>query len=141
MPIELKTKSGNISLTAPKTSGATVDLSNYYTKTQTEERFVSREDWENTIPAFLTEIPSEYVTESELDEKGYLTEHQDLSNYATTVYVQTAINENAPDLSGYAKKTDIPDVPDVSAFQTEEQVNTLISNALNAIGVAEQGAY
>ena len=40
---------------------------------------------------FLTSVPSEYVTETELNAKGYLTQHQDLS--------------------GYAKKTDIPAVP------------------------------
>ena len=32
---------------------------------------------------FLTSVPSEYVTETELESKGYLTEHQSLSNYAT----------------------------------------------------------
>ena len=32
---------------------------------------------------YLTSIPSEYVTETELNNKGYLTEHQDLSDYAT----------------------------------------------------------
>ena len=31
---------------------------------------------------YLTSVPSEYVTENELNEKGYLTEHQDLSGYA-----------------------------------------------------------
>lgn len=41
-------------------------------------------------------------------------------------------------INAFAKAEDIPDV---SAFQTEAQVNTLISNALNAIGVAEEGAY
>jgi hypothetical protein len=40
---------------------------------------------------YLTSVPSEYVTDSELNAKGYLTQHQDLSSYA--------------------KKTDIPSVP------------------------------
>lgn len=31
----------------------------------------------------LQSIPDEYVTESELDKKGYLTEHQDISHLAT----------------------------------------------------------
>ena len=31
---------------------------------------------------YLTSIPSEYVTETELDNKGYLTEHQDISGKA-----------------------------------------------------------
>lgn len=52
-----------------------IDLSNYYTKEETD----------NT---FLKVIPGEYITEDELNAKGYLTEHQDLT--------------------GYAKKSDIP---------------------------------
>lgn len=32
---------------------------------------------------YLTAVPSEYVTEAELNAKGYLTEHQDISNLAT----------------------------------------------------------
>lgn len=43
-----------------------------------------------------------------------------------------------PDLSNYATKEEIPDI---SAFQTAAQVNTAISNALNAIGVAEGRTY
>lgn len=33
---------------------------------------------------YLTEIPDEYVTEDELNAKGYLTEHQNLDGYAKT---------------------------------------------------------
>jgi hypothetical protein len=40
---------------------------------------------------YLTKIPSEYITETELNAKGYLTQHQDLS--------------------AYAKKTELPTVP------------------------------
>lgn len=40
---------------------------------------------------YLTSIPSEYVTETELDKKGFLTEHQDLTNYATKTYVTDQI--------------------------------------------------
>lgn len=36
---------------------------------------------------YLTSIPSEYVTESELNQKGYLTAHQSLSGYATEQWV------------------------------------------------------
>ena len=32
---------------------------------------------------YLTSIPSEYITETELNNKGYLTQHQDISNLAT----------------------------------------------------------
>ena len=37
----------------------------------------------NNDVGYITSIPSEYVTETELNAKGYLTEHQDISNLAT----------------------------------------------------------
>ena len=51
-------------------------------------------EWENVVgrptklsqftndSGFITSVPSEYITETELNAKGYLTEHQDLSGYA-----------------------------------------------------------
>ena len=145
MGIELVKRSGSLSLTKPVISES-VDLSNYYTKAQTDEKI---QEAVNAIPEV------------------------DLSNYATVNYVDNAVsNIDLPDLTPYALKSEIPDVssfitaeeaaiyidstelnnalanyakvediPDVSAYQTETQVNTLISNALNAIGVAEEGAY
>ena len=79
--------------------GASVDLSNYYTKTEVD----------SLIPdtsRFITEVPAEYVTETELNAKGYLTEHQSLTNY-----------------------------------YTKAETTQAIQDALNAIGVAEGGAY
>ena len=50
---------------------------------------------------FITEVPSEYVTESEMNAKGYLTSHQDISHLAL--------------------KTDIPTVPtNVGAFANDK---------------------
>ena len=61
--------------------GANIDLSNYYTKTEVD----------NLIPNdYLTEIPSEYVTETELIAK----------NYATLSEVETKVSnlvDSAPD--------------------------------------------
>lgn len=54
--------------------------------------------------SFLTAVPDEYVTEDELTAKGYLTEHQDLSEYA--------------------KSADIP---------TDDHINSLINTALGVI--------
>lgn len=45
------------------------------------------------VSSFISSIPSEYITEEELDAKKYLTEHQDLSEYATKSYVQTEISK------------------------------------------------
>jgi hypothetical protein len=78
----------------------------------------------------------------------------DLSNYATKKFVEDAIKAieipEAPDLSEYAKKSDIPsldgyaktsDIPDVSKYQTEEQVNALINAAMATLVDAEGVEY
>lgn len=128
MGIELVKKQGHINLTAPK--AIPVDLSNYYTKTETDGKIqeavnaipevdlsnYATKDYVNNaltpyaktseipdtsnfatkaeIPDtsnFITEIPAEYVTESELNSKGYLTQHQSLDGYATKVELNEAI--------------------------------------------------
>ena len=61
---------------------------------------------------FITEVPSEYVTETELNSKGYLTEHQDIS--------------------GKANKSDIPtktsQLENDSDYATNASVNTKLEN-------------
>ena len=114
-----------------------IDLSSYAKKTDIPD--VSR---------YLTEIPAEYVTETELNAKGYLTEHQDLSayalkteiptvpsldGYATTEYVDNAI-ANVPsggnvDLSNYYTKAETNAlIPSTEGLATEEYVNNAVSN-------------
>lgn len=41
---------------------------------------------------FISSIPSEYVTDAELNSKGYLTEHQDISGKADVSYVDNKIS-------------------------------------------------
>ena len=55
---------------------------------------------------FLTSVPSEYITETELNAKGYLTEHQDLSDYAKTADIPTKTSELTND-SGLVSRTDL----------------------------------
>lgn len=55
----------------------TVNLDNYVTKDE--------------ISGFISEIPEEYITETELDAKGYLTNHQDISGKADKSEVTAAI--------------------------------------------------
>lgn len=126
--------------------GAEVDLSDYALKADIPD-----------VSEFIREIPEEYVTDAELEEKGYLKEHQDLSAYAlaenipnktsqlvndsnfitsipdeyitedelnaktfaTEEYVEAKVNNiPAPDLTDYAKKTDLPDTT-IYAKKTE----------------------
>jgi hypothetical protein len=42
---------------------------------------------------YLTSIPSEYITETELNAKGYLTTHQDISAYAKKTEIPTKVSQ------------------------------------------------
>lgn len=105
--------------------GEDVDLSDYYTKEQTDKAI------EEAVGAIeIPEVPS-------------------LDGYATEQFVTEAIGAidfPETDLSDYALKTEIPDVTgfttmgavEAKGYQTEAQVNTLINAAL---GVIENGTY
>lgn len=58
------------------------DLSDYALKTELPTVPTKVSELTNDS-GFITTIPNEYVTETELDAKGYLTEHQDVSGLAT----------------------------------------------------------
>lgn len=118
--------------------GSDVDLSSYYTKSEVDA----------LIPS-----TTGFITMADVEAKGYLTEHQDLSAYA--------LKTEIPDVSGYALKTEIPDttgfalkteIPDTSNFttmsaveakgyQTASDVETAINNALANFVNGEEVAY
>ena len=94
-----------------------IDLSNYVTK----DTVYTKEQTDALIPSvpskisqlendsnYLSSIPEEYVTDTELNAKGYLTSHQDLS--------------------AYALKTEIPTVPSLDGYATTEYVNNAVAN-------------
>ena len=100
-------------------TGGTVDLSNYATKEEIPTKMSELENDSN----YLTSIPSEYVTETELNEKGYLTEHQDLSSYALKSElptVPTKVSELEND------KNYLTEVP--SNYITEEELSEELKN-------------
>lgn len=137
-----------------------INLSNYYTKREIDDSLILKSNINHThtssditgltVPTklsdlendtgFLTGIPLEYVTESELDAKGYLTEHQDLSDYALKTELHshdnkdvldgitsTKVNEwnNKSNFSGsYTDLTNKPIIPTV----TNDLTDTLKSN-------------
>ena len=73
---------------------------------------------------YIKEIPGEYVTETELEEKGYLTEHQSLEGYATETYVEGKIAEaqlggGEVDLSAYATTSAVE--ASLKEFETGER--------------------
>lgn len=76
------------------TGGEDIDLSGYAKKTDLEG--LASEQW--------------------VESKGYLTEHQDISNLAT--------KDEIPSLDGYAKLDDIPEVPSLDGYATEQWVES-----------------
>jgi hypothetical protein len=131
---------------ADAVTGGTIELDGYATTLYVDEAIAAIE-----VPTVPTNV-SEFTNDA-----GYLTEHQDLSDYATKTYVDeavAAIDFPETDLSDYYTKTETDEyfatigyvddaiadinIPDVSEFQTEEQVNALINTAL---GVIENGTY
>lgn len=103
---------------------------------------------------FITSIPDEYITETELtaknyidnttlEGKGYLTEHQDLSSYALKTELHSHDNKTVLDtitdtkitewdskstFSGsYNDLTDKPTIPSIEGLATEQYVNNMIS--------------
>lgn len=95
--------------------GGDVDLSNYYTKSQTDAAINAAKP-DLSKYALKTEIPS-------------------TAGLATETYVNNS-------LSNYYTKSQVEGlIPDVSGYQTAAQVQTAINSALSAIGVAEEGRY
>ena len=130
--------------------GSDVDLSSYYTKSEVDA----------LIPS-----TTGFITMADVEAKGYLTEHQDLSAYALKTeipslegYAKTtdipdttgfALKTEIPDVSGYALKTEIPDTSnfttmsavEAKGYQTASDVETAINNALANFINGEEVAY
>lgn len=123
-------------------SESTVDLSNYYTKSETDEQitialmpYVKATE----IPSFDGMATTEYVDEAiaavaGVDMTDYYTKSQtdaainaakpDLSGYYTKTQTDAAIKAAKPDLTPYALKTELPSV---AGLASETYVNSAIA--------------
>jgi hypothetical protein len=112
------------------------DLSNYYTKQETESLIPNTSN-------FLTEIPAEYVTETELTDKGFLTEHQSLDGLATTQELEEHVQNSDTHVTSADKQKwdaksnfsgDYNDLTNAPAIVEDEPANLIIAdNAGNII--------
>lgn len=138
-----------------KIANVNVDLTGYATKTYVQEQIdaipepdLSDYALKTDIPkkvsdltndaGYLTSVPEEYITETELNAKGYLTEHQDLSDYAksadvyTKEQVDTAIAsvDVSDQLVDYAKSADVYTKTEVDN-KTDALSSSISTNATN----------
>lgn len=70
------------------------------------------------VSKFITEIPADYITETKLNNKGYLTAHQDISHLAKKSEVPTKVSQLEND----------------KAYTTTDYVTTYVDNTLSAVG-------
>ena len=113
--------------------GTSTDLTKYYTKVESDGKYATKE-----------EIPSldGYATEEWVNSKGYLTSHQDLTDYARKAEIKTVNGHSligsgdiqievgsSVDLSNYYTKTDSDnkyalktDIPSLNGYATEQWV-------------------
>lgn len=127
MPIKLKANNGNIDLTAPvkQVGGGAVDSVNGMTGDVVLDIPSKTSDLVNDS-GFITQIPSEYVTETELDAKGYLTEHQSLAEYAKKSELFSK------DYNDLTNKPTIPSVEGLASTQyVDEKVATIVVPSLD----------
>ena len=126
MPIKLKANNGNIDLKAPiKQVGGKVDSVNGMTGDVVLEIPSKTSDLVNDS-GFLTQIPDEYITETELDAKGYLTEHQSLAEYAKKSELFSK------DYNDLTNKPTIPSVEGLASTQyVDEKVAAIVVPSLD----------
>ena len=96
---------------------------------------LASESWVNEQLTLKANADNVY-TKSEIDNKGYLTEHQSLAGYATETYVDNAIGniEIIADLTGYAtenwvkEQNYLTEHQSLDNYYTKSEVDSAISN-------------
>ena len=108
-----------------------VDLSDYYTKGETDNKYQPKGN-------YLSSIPKEYITDSELTEKGYATEQwveeqeyaslSDVNNLAMVVSGKQSTITDLDEIRTGAElgKTAIQEIP--SEYITETELNEALAN-------------
>ena len=150
----------NIGWKKKNNGGENVDLSDYATKDELNNK-ADIDDVPTKISElqndsnFISSIPEEYITETELNAKGYLTEHQNISGKADKSYVNTELAKKSDkththdqyltehqDISGKANKSEIPtktsQLTNDSGFITKVPSEYITETELNSKGLATE---
>lgn len=90
------------------------------------------EDIKNKPENLLTSIPDEYITETELSAKGYLTEHQDVSNFVQSTDLKTVATSGLyADLDGIPSEFTPASHDHDGLYYTESEIDAKVAD-LNA---------
>lgn len=108
---------GNITIEG---GGGSVDLTNYYTKDESNERF-------QPVGEYLTSIPEDYVTEGELNSKGYLTEHQPLK----TINGESLVGSGDITIEGGGGSVDLTN------YYTRGEVDNLVAERARIVSLTQ----
>jgi len=126
-------------------TGGTTDLSDYYTKEETNDLLSDKLDATAYTPTDLTG----YATHQWVEDKHYLTEHQSLNGYATQEWVgnqgyltehQTLKTINNQTIVGEGNITITAETPDLSNYYTkteadntfaEQELLDIVNNRVN----------
>ena len=109
----------------PTKTSDLINDSGFLTEHQSLADYAKKSDIPD-VSGFITEIPSEYVTETELEAKGYLTEHQSLSEYAKKSELFSK------DYNDLTNKPTIPSVEGLASTQyVDEKVAAIVVPSLD----------
>lgn len=116
-------------------SGDDIDLSEYYTKTETDQKIST------AISEIVIPDTSDFVTMSDVEKQGYLTEHQDISHLATKAEV-AAVEAKIPSVDNYVTNTYIQQNYTTTQelqenYVTTEKVTEVVTQEVNTV-VTEQ---
>ena len=135
-------------------SGGEVDLSGLATKDELNSSLATKSDTthnhdtvyapiEHEHSQYLTSVPSEYVTDEELNEKGYLTEHQDISGKADKLYVDTELAKKSDKTHthSYNNLTDKPTIPSTANLATKTELTNGLATKANKSEIPSLEGY
>ena len=97
-----------------------VNLDDYYTKAESDEKF-------QPVGEYLTAIPEEYVTEGELNSKGYLTEHQPLK----TINGESLVGSGNITIEGGGGSADLTN------YYTRGEVDNLVAEKARIVSLTQ----
>ena len=134
-------------------AGADVDLSAYYTKEEVDNTFVPAEEFQGALEALGTELNETYYTKEQVDEliadiptsggsdvdlTDYYNKTEADDKFMSKEEHDEILTQLGTDLAEtFYSKEEI----DNAGYQTAEEVQSAISTALSAIGIAEEVSF